>query len=135
MNSLYPETLTPDHEETFDLDGTTYTLPATSLKFKQWQGESIKNTFGGKPLVDYEGVPMFAELAIQRTAVKGGWNSRWIETYAMKGNLPYYFTNWLDVALTQQAVEPLNDPYQEELLKKVALQNDNSFYGCWDVLA
>jgi hypothetical protein len=133
-NDLYPKTLAPDHEETYELDGVKYTLPATTLVFKQWKGELIKNTFGGKPLIDYEGVPMFAELAIQRISIKAGWMSRWIETYASKGNSPYYFINWLDTPLTQQVVEPLNDIFQEELLAKIAIQNNNSYSGCWDVL-
>lgn len=132
---LYPETLAPDHKETYDLGDATYTLPAVTLSFKRWEGAPIQNTFGGKPLVDYGGVPIFAELAIQRTAVKGGWLARWIETYASKGNTPYYFTGWLDTPLTQQLVEPLNDVYHQDLLKKIAVQNNNSYSGCWDVLA
>jgi hypothetical protein len=130
----YPSTLTPDHTEDFVYEGTLYRIPGVTLQFKKWIGDTIANTFGGKPLIDYEGIPMFAELAIQRTAIKGGWNARWVETYASKGGTPYYFTEWSDLPLNQQVVTPLNDTYHEELLANIALKNNNSFSGCWDVL-
>ncbi len=135
QNFKYPATFVPDHEESYTLNGVEYTLPATTLAFKKWEGASIKNTFGGKPLVNYDEIPMFAELAIQRTILKNGWSARWVETYASKGNNPYYFVNWLDAPLTQQAVEPLNDLHHQNLLAKIAVQNGNSYSGCWDILA
>lgn len=77
---------------------------------------------------------MFAELAIQRTALKAGWNARWVETYAMKGKVPYYFTDWSDTPLSLQVQDPITDTEQLDILAKIAKANDNSYSGCWDVL-
>lgn len=131
---LYPNTFTPDHEEKHELEGVEYSIPAVSLPLKKWEGQSIQNTFGGKPLVDYEGKPMFTELAFYHMAIKDGWSARWVETYATKKEGPCYFTDWLDAPLTWQINEKLDDVYQEELMKKMALQNNGSYSGCWDVL-
>jgi hypothetical protein len=131
----YPKTLVPDHEEAFELEGQIYSVPGVSLEFVKWDGLAIANTFGGKPLIDYEGKPMFAELAIQRMAVAGGWSARWVETYASKSDSPYFFTDWLDVPLPKQIVAPLEDLPQQELLARVWGENNKSFSGCWDVIA
>lgn len=77
---------------------------------------------------------MFAELAIQRTALKAGWNARWVETYAMKGKVPYYFTDWGDTSLSLQTQDPITEPVQLNVLAKIAKANSNSYSGCWDVL-
>jgi hypothetical protein len=78
---------------------------------------------------------MFAELAIQRTAVKGGWSARWVETYGSRSIIPYYFTDWSDASLAQQAVSPLDNTYCEALLASIAESNGGSYSGCWDVVA
>ena len=131
----YPKTLVPDHVEEFELDEQIYSIPGVTLKLKKWDGLAIANTFGGKPLIDYEGKPMFAELAIQRMAVAGGWSARWTETYASKGSNPYFFTDWIDTPLPKQVVAPLEDLPQKELLARIREENNNSFSGCWDVIA
>jgi hypothetical protein len=131
----YPKNLEPDHEEVYELEGQSYAVPGVSLKFKKWDGLTIANTFGGKPLIDYDGKPMFAELAIQRMAVKGGWSARWVETYASKSDGPYFFTDWLDAPLPKQIVAPVEDLPQQDLMAKIWEKNNKSFSGCWDVIA
>lgn len=133
--ATFPSTLKPSGAEVHIVDGKEVRIPTKRLTFKQWSGSSIKNTFGNKGLVDYEGVPMFAELAIQRLAVEGGWDARWVETYAMKGKVPYYFSEWGDGLLSQQVQDPIVDLSPTELLKTVAKNNHNSYSGCWDVVA
>ncbi|HUD06850.1 MAG TPA: hypothetical protein VMR34_03090 [Candidatus Saccharimonadales bacterium] len=131
----YADNLEPDHEETYEMYGIKYKVPGVALKLKKWEGPSIANTFGGKPLVNYEDEPMFAELAIQKMAVAGGWSARWVETYASRGGSPYYFTDWLDAPLSKQVVVPLEGLLQQDLMSKVWEKNNQSFSGCWDVLA
>ncbi len=131
---IYPNTLKPDGTEQHIINGKEFHIPVAHHAFKQWVGEPIANTFGNKGLIDYEGVPMFAELAIQRTAVKAGWGARWVETYAMKGKIPYYFTQWGDSSLALQAQEPIDDQTQVNLLASIAHNNNNSYSGCWDIL-
>jgi hypothetical protein len=79
-------------------------------------------------------MPMFAELAIQRTALDAGWNARWVETYAMKNKVPYYFTEWGNGSLTTQLQESITDKVQNDVLALVAEYNSKSYSGCWDVL-
>ncbi|MBU1092072.1 hypothetical protein KJ836_00065, partial [Patescibacteria group bacterium] len=131
---IYPDALKPNRYETHTLDGVKYNIPVVDLLLKRWDGPLIDNTFGGKPLANYKGMPMFAELAIQRIAVEDGWSARWVETYAQKGSSPYYFTDWLDAPLTQQVPAPLNDSYIEKILLGISFLNGNSYSGCWDVL-
>ncbi len=134
-NTLYPSKLSPDSTESYTIAGSTVDIPVVHKLFKEWQGPAITNTFGGKPLVDYQGVPMFAELAIQRLAVESGWQSRWVETYSMKSKAPYFFTDWIDAKLGEQPLDPITDITQTDLLTQVAKLNDSSYYGCWDVIA
>lgn len=146
---LYPEGLLPGHEESIRLlDNTEVRVPVVNLTFNIWKGESVRNTFGGKPIVEFDGKPMFAELAIQRMAVKGGWSARWVEVYYLKNNEPYYLTEWQDLPGPgfKQVTQPLESPFHQSLLSTI---NEHSksinatlgkrkispYSGCWDVLA
>lgn len=116
------------------VNGIPTPVGTARISFKQWSGVPIGNTFGGKPLLDVDGKPMFAELAIQRQAKQDGWQACWVETYAMKNKQPYYFNEWLDGPITAQL--PISiDQAQVDLLARIAECNGGSFYGCWDVLA
>lgn len=130
----YPRSLRPNRKETYVIDGVEHEIPVVDLCFKQWEGKPIGNTFGGKYLIDFEGLPMFAELATQRIAVKDGWDARWVETYAMKRSSPYYFIDWLDAPLTEQISMPPQNVKLEEILKNVSRLNNQSYSGCWDAL-
>lgn len=130
----YPTTLTPDGFETHVINGREVSIPVIYLEFKQWLGDPIANTFGGKGLIDYEGEAMFAELAIMKTAIAGGWNARWVETYAMKGGHPYLFSAWGDGALPTQIQDPISDKAPLDSLALAARHNGDSYYGCWDVI-
>ncbi len=134
-SAIYPSTLQPDSTELHYIDSKAINIPVVHLSFQQWTGDPIPNTFGGKGLINFMGTPMFAELAIQRTAVLGGWNARWVETYAMKGKVPYYFTQWGDCSLSQQVQDPISDNVQVELLETISKNNNGSYSGCWDVIA
>lgn len=130
QKSTYPETLIPKNYETHIVDGQKIQIPIVCLRLRQWSGEPIANTFGGKGLIDYEGKAMFAELAIVKTAEAGGWKARWVETYAMKGAKPYYFSEWGDDPLPTQLQHPIEDKAPLASLKLVAEENGSSFYGC-----
>ena len=135
MTELYPAGFDPDHMEILRDAGVEFSVPSVSMVFKQWEGEPVKYTFGNKPIVDYYGKPMFAELAIQRMASKAGWSARWVETYGMKGSGPYYFSEWIDGHLIEQTTSALDNPKILELQSDIARHNNNSYSGCWDVLA
>lgn len=98
----YPKGFLPDHNETLVVDNIRVGIPAINLTFNRWKGKTIQNTFGGKPIVEYQGSAIFAELALTRMAINDGWSARWVETFGSRGTMPYYFTDWLDAPLKLQ---------------------------------
>ena len=83
--SDYPESLIPDSLETLLLpSGNEVYLPRARPTFKQWTGEFKGDTYGNKPLVDMDGEPMFAELAILRHLQKDGWDGVWVDTFSRR---------------------------------------------------
>ena len=105
------------------------------LKFKKWQGKPIENTFGNKALIDVNGKPMFAEFAIMHLFRNNGWESRWVETYAKGKMNPLILSEWKDERYKNQIPNPIEDKDILECLYNIAKQNNNSYAGCWDILA
>jgi hypothetical protein len=130
----FPSTLQPDTFEIHVINNEQIAIPVIHLEFKKWKGLPIPNTFGGKGLIEYNGEPMFVELAVQRLAVSSGWDSRWVETYAMKNKTPYYFTEWGDGPLRTQAQNLINNQRVLDMLALIASYNNSSYSGCWDVV-
>lgn len=104
------------------------------MTFEQWRGLPITNTFGGKPLIDFDGVPMFAELAIMKLFETSGWHARWIETYGAKVSAPFHFSNWIDGKLNEQPIDLIRDVNVLKILDELSVLNGNSYSGCWDVV-
>jgi hypothetical protein len=123
------------HEEKFIFQNCEYSIGIEDLFFKRWKGQPMKNTFGKKPLIDYKGMPLFAELAIQHLLVKEGWSARWVCTYSTSKKKPYLLADWEDKPLINQKKEPINDIFCENLLEKISFENGNSYQGCWDIVA
>lgn len=59
-------------------------VPTCLHCFKPWQGVPISDTYGGKAVLDWNGEPLFAELAILRMVQSSGWQGVWIDTYRRK---------------------------------------------------
>jgi hypothetical protein len=55
-------------------------VPTCRPVFKKWMGVRPAFTFGKKPLIDYHGTPLFAELAILRL-FPAPWAGAWTETF------------------------------------------------------
>lgn len=135
-HNLYPRGLEPDREEL--IPGLEVTVPSINLVFKRWRGKPIRDDFGGKPVVDYEGRPLFAEIAILRTAVKAGWSAFWQQAYPLRQSGPYYYyADWKEdrVRKDQITKSSLDSPYHQDLQARIARYNSNSFRGCWDIVA
>ncbi|WP_417600473.1 hypothetical protein [Owenweeksia hongkongensis] len=110
-------------------------IPKCHVQFKRWTGQPIQNTFGNKPLLDFNGKPMFAELLIMNLFLQNSWNSRWVETYGKSKLKPIYLNNWIDDKYKNQIDKPIENLYIQTLLNKIAEKNGSNFGGCWDVLA
>jgi hypothetical protein len=135
VHYLYPEGLEPDHEEM--IPGLEVTVPGVNLVFKRWRGKPIKDDYGGRQVVDYEGKPMFAEIAIVRMAVKAGWSAFWQQAYPIRQSGPYYYADWKEDAVRkhQTLAGSLDSSYHQDLQASIARYNSNSFRGSWDIIA
>ncbi|MBI2473986.1 hypothetical protein HYV70_05545 [Candidatus Uhrbacteria bacterium] len=131
MNS---EFLNPTSLETFHLQDSSVEVPKAIISFKEWHGAK-PNSFGGKPFIDFDGVPIFAELAIARTFQQLGYTAYWVETYARGNKPPMFLLDWQNRPYKEQTNCDIDEPWILEKLTVIAQQNHNTYDGCWDVLA
>ena len=131
---MYPKYLTPSEFEVFKIGEQIFEVPKCILKFEKWDGEPVKETFGGKVIIKINEKPMFAELAIMQYFIADGWESRWIETYGKSKMEPICLSEWVDDKYKNQIHNPITNGSIQTLLNSIATANGNSFSGCWDVI-
>lgn len=118
----YPAQLTPDSLEILRFSsGEEVHIPKARPAFGQWTGEFEGDTYGNKPLVDMDGEPMFAELAILRLFQKDGWDGVWVDTFSRK-----YRTAWGETGVVRLSGDRL------ETLRAIH-RRAGSASGCFDV--
>ena len=130
---MLPIKLQPTDTEPFNIDGQIIDIPKCIVTFDKWTGTSVKETFGGKPILNVSGRPMFAELAIMTHFQNDGWQTRWVETYGKK--VPICLTEWKDDKYKNQVHVPFLDNTIIKLLADIAKLNNDTYSGCWDVVA
>jgi hypothetical protein len=64
--------------------GDSVSVPRCHCLFRLWQGKPIQDTYGGKAILEFDGEPVFAELAILGTLQRAGWDGVWVDTYRRK---------------------------------------------------
>ncbi len=116
-------------------NGATVQVPKYFLTFKEWRGQKLQHTFGGKRVVDVSGSPQFVELAIADLFKRQGFSVRWIETYGRSSGLPMFLLDWKDMPYKDQDDHPIGDGWVKDALAGVASLNGNTYSGCWDVIA
>jgi hypothetical protein len=129
--SYYPSSLEPDGQHVFSIDGREVMVPKTHAVFAPWIGPSLQRTFNRKPIVQFDGRPMFAELAIRQLAEDAGWHARWVRPHGARAS---YHDLWIDTP----GVQPkacIDDEPTRETLERIAARNNGLFTGCWDVFA
>ncbi|GAA4365850.1 hypothetical protein GCM10023185_36510 [Hymenobacter saemangeumensis] len=134
MPVAYPSLLRPTTTESLTGSGQVLTVPKVELQLRPWLGDPIHNTFGNKPLIDFGGRPVFAELCVYELFRLAGWQARWVETYGAGAMTPHHFTAWAEAGLAGQQHDPIPDPAVQDLLHQMAQANGNSYAGCWDVV-
>ena len=75
------------------LSGEQIPIQKYFLHFDPWKGDPIPNTYNGKAVIDWNGKPVFAELAVLRLFQSHGWDGVWVDSYRRK-----YRTGLPDVA-------------------------------------
>lgn len=116
----YPNELTSDHLETLNVDDQAVDIRGVNLAFKPWTGPKLQSTFGGKPIVEYRGKPMFAELAIVNKIIEAGWSARWVARSGSIDNGLHYLVDWLDVPFKHQTRRPLDNIKHQEVIPILA---------------
>lgn len=102
--------------------GSTVEVPKATPTFCGWAGEPIGDTYRGKPILNFTGEPVFAELAILRALQNAGWNGVWVDTFKKCYRVGYWGDDHA-VAL----------PSEQEMLLKRIYERAGSRNGCWDV--
>ncbi|MFA6385413.1 MAG: hypothetical protein WCW29_01555 [Candidatus Paceibacterota bacterium] len=121
--------LTTDGETTISLaSGKVVNLPICHPQFSLWR-EPVNNfNYGGKPLINHNNEPIFAELAILRILQADGWEGVWVETYGGTHFLQSMPKEW---KLKSEHVSIPKD--KEELLKKIWKTAKTT--ACFDIFA
>lgn len=111
------------NSEIFSLSsGVEVSIQKYFLHFNEWRGAPIPNTYNGKAVIDWNGEPVFAELAVLRLFQSHGWEGVWVDSYRRK-----YRIGLPDVA------EPVELPAkQRELIESIKAKTGRSG-GCWDM--
>ncbi len=99
-------------------------IPKAIVEFKAWDGHPVKDTYGGKALLDYKGTPLFAELVILRMLEEDGWSGVWVDNYRKKFRIGM-----------PGIEEPIFFPSRQKRRLDVIKEANGSMSGCWDVFA
>jgi hypothetical protein len=105
--------------------GRVVEIPKCETSFSLWSGAPVNDNYGGKPVVEQDGSPLFVELAVLRTLEKEGWAGVWVDSYrrCLRKDMPP--SKVPDTTLGDVASEIFNT-----VTKQVGKSG-----GCWDVLA
>jgi len=132
---MYPKLLQPNSTEDFIISGKVIQIPKCIIQFKKWAGVELKENFGGKPIIEINKKPMFAELAIMNLIIQSGWQAIWVETYARLNKEPFYMSDWdFEKSYKNQIHTVIPKKQISEMLAGIAKLNNGSYSGCWDVL-
>ena len=134
MPLLFPSLLRPTTSEQVLINGRSWAIPKVELQLRQWEGISLTNTLNGKPLIDFGGRPVFAELCLYELVRLSGWQARWVKPYGAPAKAPRLLTAWADDQLTAQHHKPISDPRVASLLQRIADVNGGTYVGCWDIV-
>lgn len=109
--------------EIFSLSsGEQISIPKYFLPFNEWKGTPVPNTYNGKAVIDWNGEPLFAELAVLRLFQSHGWDGVWVDSYRRK-----YRIGLPDVA------ELVELPEKQNKLIDTIRTKTGRHGGCWDV--
>lgn len=111
------------NNELFSLSsGEKISIQKYSLIFSEWKGETVPNTYGNKAILDYEGEPLFAELAVLKLFHKNGWQGVWVDSYRRK-----FRVGLPDV------VDPVDLPEDKKNIIEKLRASTGKIGGCWDL--
>ncbi|REJ81019.1 MAG: hypothetical protein DWQ44_05345 [Bacteroidetes bacterium] len=104
-----------------DLDG--FIIPKLTHKFLEWKGELKPHSYGGKPIVDYNGTPLFAEIAILQDYLHQGYDGFWIDSFSKKLRKHSLVDEKSNYKLSNLLIEKLNK-----------FKSNGIYGGTWDLI-
>ncbi len=121
-----PAQLTPTIGEHIVLpSGRAVELPKATPRFPKWEGEFPWSTYGGKPILDFRGEPLYAEFVLLRLLEAEGWSGVWVNS-VHRGPYP---RRW-----TPSPIRILPPPNLLDLLDRIYARSGKQS-GAFDVLA
>ncbi len=123
-----PTELQPTGETVVPLpSGTVARLPTCFPIFSKWFGASDFN-YGSKPIIDYDGNPLFPELVLLELLRTKNWEGIWVETF---GGV-HYLRKMPDKWALKHFHEPISED-KDVFLKSIFEKARGK--GCFDVFA
>jgi hypothetical protein len=98
-------------------------VPIRSVTLNVWSGGPVQDSYGNKPLVDWNREPLFAELAILQSFQQLGWSGVWVDSFRKKYRM----------GLPELTAPVLLPNEQQELLNRIR-GNPGWPSGCWDLV-
>ena len=121
-----PAQLMPTATEHLTLpSGREVELPKATPRFAEWKGEFPWSTYGGKPILDLHGEPLYAEFVILCLLEAEGWSGVWVN-HVHRGPFP---TRW-----TPSPIRILPPRNLLDLLDRIYARSGKRS-GAFDVLA
>jgi len=146
MRTALPSQLIANGTSIIDLPGkysrATVELPKYALKFAEshdrdaWNWATNEAMNNGKPLVDWQGQPMFAELAVASIFRSAGWQAYWSECYGglvFLDRMPNLPRGSRTAKLKQFGVTI--DPGKASLIESIRRKCTVPNYSCLDLIA
>jgi len=82
----------------------------------------VKNRYGGRPVIEFGGRPLFPELAVLHALKADGWDGVWIDSLRQK--------HWIDLPETS---EPVMLPSKRGTLLRSIVRRNGGAAGAWEV--
>ena len=119
---IYPKQLKPTGTERIMLpSGRAVKIAKATPVFKLWTGKPVKDTYGGKAVLNFYRKPEFAELGVLRIFERDGWQGVWVDSYRGKFRTHFWPANSVTL------------PKDKESLLNSICEVAGSEYGCFDV--
>lgn len=104
--------------------GRVVEIQKAELKLIPWSGVVDFDTYNHKPLIDSDGEPVFAELAVLRMLKRNGWDGVWADSYRRK----------FRIAMPHHGEPVALPPAAEEIYQRIKTRSGKRG-GCWDIFA
>lgn len=131
---MWPQGFAPTDQLVLHTTTGPLAVPVCRPVFTAYTAPTDLWTFGHKALVEANGQPMFAELAILRAFEAVGWEGRWVETYGKPRLQPGLWREWKPGGPGAQEHVPIEEPGVNERLHAIAQANGGTYGGSWDVV-